>query len=143
MTTTTVCTTERFSETNHFFVDDDAMFVPGMEVEFEGSYKMGAYTDKVGVIKEMSGNLCTVIITRNKNGGSERGAPFQINVTYLEPVPPEKKDKLFVIKGEKKGQRGTLVGIDGTSHEAIVKLDQGGEIVVLKMDTVAKIVDDV
>ena len=54
-------------------------------------------------------------------------------------VPPAKKDKLIILKGELAGQSGTLIGIDGT--DGIVKLAGNSDIKILDLESCAKLAD--
>lgn len=121
---------------------EEATFFPGIEVHFDDSYKGGSYANKVGVVTHVSGDICTVAVTKTKTGErlSESEPPFLVNGNaYLVMVTPEKKDNIIVVKGEKKGQTGSLFARP-TNAEGIIKFDQGGDIVVLKMNQLAKVV---
>ena len=50
---------------------------------------------------------------------------INISLDYLEPVLPQKGDKVMIIYGDDKGSMGLLLSIDGT--EGVVKLENRPE----------------
>ena len=65
-------------------------------------------------------------------GGAKR---TRVTRAQLEVVRPAKKDKVLIVRGEHKGTRGVLIGIDG--QDGIVKM-QNSDIKILDLDLVAK-----
>lgn len=53
----------------------------------------------------------------------------------LEPVKPEKKDTVFIVRGQNRHQMGKLIGID--APDGIVNINES-EISILKLDTLAR-----
>lgn len=53
----------------------------------------------------------------------------------LEPVKPEKKDTVIIVRGQNRHQIGKLIGID--APDGIVNINES-EISILKLDTLAR-----
>lgn len=105
-----------------------------IEVKMENeAFGNGAYMDKIGVIKEVyPDNSCKVFIF-------DRQETITVPGDYLSPVTPSKKDKVKIIRGEFRGNTGSLIGLDG--HDGIVKMDniENVDIKILGIHFLAKL----
>jgi len=86
--------------------EDSNWWMPHIEVEYNG---------KIGIISSVYSNECEV----NWNDG----ATSTIEGSLLKPVVPRKKDKVIIIRGNAKGQKGELLQALVEQNEGIVKLD--------------------
>ncbi|KAJ3330941.1 transcription elongation factor spt5 [Blyttiomyces sp. JEL0837] len=91
----------------------------------DSSFKDGKYNGRKAVVKEVDGSrrsgVCAIF------GGPSDTIPAE----YLEPVHPEKKGRLKVLRGKFEGQLGELIGID--EDDGIVKLTSGFEPIPLRL----------
>jgi len=60
-----------------------------------------------------------------------------VPVQEVTRVPPSKKDRVKVVRGEFAGQVGTLIGLDAA--DGIVKLEETSDIKIMDMDFLAKL----
>ena len=67
------------------------------------------------------------------------GETIRIPDSHLKAVIPEKKDRFKIISGENRGKSGNLLSIDG--HEGVVKIDENDEILMMNLDSLAKIAE--
>jgi transcription elongation factor SPT5 len=87
-------------------------------------------SDKRGVVKRSSQTgPCRVLLL---DSNQEQDVP----AGDLEPVRPEKKDKVKILSGEFAGQIGALIGID--QQDGIVKLAGSSDFKILRMSLLAK-----
>ncbi|XP_070567089.1 transcription elongation factor SPT5-like [Ptychodera flava] len=95
-----------------------------IEVKVKETHDDPALIYKTGVIRGISGGMCSVFIP-------EEDRVVNVHCDHLEPATPSKQDKVKVILGEDRESTGTLINIDGS--DGIVKMDQGGPDVQLKI----------
>nr|XP_006824005.1 PREDICTED: transcription elongation factor SPT5 isoform X2 [Saccoglossus kowalevskii] len=96
-----------------------------IEVKVKATHEDSALIYKIGVIRGISGGMCSVFIP-------DEGRVVNVHSDHLEPVMPSKQDKVKVILGEDRESTGTLINIDG--QDGIVKMDQAvGSDVQLKI----------
>lgn len=94
----------------------------------------GPYSNAEGVIKDVGGSSCNVLIRSTKE-------MVIIPHHQLEPVPPSKKYEFVkIIRGSLKGKQGSLYGIEG--GEAIVKMSTDLDIKILELKSLAIHVQD-
>ncbi|XP_067948038.1 transcription elongation factor SPT5-like [Watersipora subatra] len=97
-------------------------------VKISAHYKDSTLADKQGQIKNISNNVCNVYV-------EDVDRVISITSDNLEPITPEKSDKVKVIVGEKRDTVGTLISIDGV--DGVLKTDQG-DINILQIRTLCK-----
>ena len=84
-----------------------------------------------GVIRSVVGtNLCNVWIQKLEKVCSVAG-------NALQPVAPEKDDKVKVIQGEDRDNIGTLISIDG--YDGIVRMEQDKQLKILHLRYLGKL----
>jgi transcription elongation factor SPT5 len=104
----------------------------GIEVTVSASFRGGAYASAKGVIKEvMLDQSCRVQF--HDLSGEVAFVPNDA----MEPVAPNKKERLRVVRGEHKGNNGTLIGVYG--QDGIVKMEATQDIKILPMTMLAKL----
>ncbi|CAH1787389.1 unnamed protein product [Owenia fusiformis] len=87
-----------------------------IEIKIKETHEDPGLIHQIGVIRSISGGMCSVFITsedRVVNVGAE----------HIQPVIPEKGDKVKVIQGEDRESTGQLLSID--SQEGVVKMENG------------------
>ncbi|RUS84145.1 hypothetical protein EGW08_008119 [Elysia chlorotica] len=103
-------------------------------VRVRPSYENDQLIHQEGVIKSISGGMCTVYLTNEEK---------MINITcdHLEPVPPEKGDRAKVIAGDNREATGAIISTDGDDH--VLKLDNMEQepIVMLPVQFLCKMAD--
>ncbi|KAK9768889.1 transcription elongation factor spt5 [Basidiobolus ranarum] len=94
-------------------------------------YQAGNFDQQSARIRYVNrgGESCDIVL----EGSNDK---LSLPVDYIEPVKPNKRDKIKVMGGEFKGQVGTLIGIDG--QDGIVKLEGGKDFKILNMNGLAK-----
>ncbi|ORY05248.1 transcription elongation factor Spt5 [Basidiobolus meristosporus CBS 931.73] len=94
-------------------------------------YQAGGYDQQSARIRYVNrgGESCEIVL----DGSNDK---LSLPVDYIEPVKPNKNDKIKVMGGEFKGQVGTLIGIDG--QDGIVKLEGGRDFKILNINGLAK-----
>ncbi|GFO29479.1 transcription elongation factor spt5 [Plakobranchus ocellatus] len=78
------------------------------------TYENNQLVQQEGVIKSISGGMCTVYLTTEEK-------TINIMCDHLKPVSPEKGDKAKVIAGENREATGSILDIDG--DDLLLKLD--------------------
>ncbi|CAG8523761.1 11955_t:CDS:10 [Acaulospora colombiana] len=98
------------------------------------SFNKGQYDNRMGVINRLeSPTTCLV----NLDDSQEQ---CFIEQKFLEPVQPQKKEKIKMIAGDLKGQLGILVGVDGV--DGVVKVKGGKDFKIVNMSMMAKYVGE-
>lgn len=87
-----------------------------VEVRIRETHDDPTLIHQTGVIRSTSGGMCTLFI-------SEEDKVVSVASEHLEPICPDKGDRVKVIIGEEREFTGTLLSIDG--GEGVVKLDRG------------------
>ncbi|KAI8781206.1 Transcription elongation factor SPT5 [Biomphalaria glabrata] len=84
-------------------------------VKIKASHEDSKLIYQTGVIKNISGGMCTVYLTDEEK---------TVNITcdHLEPVLPEKGDKAKIIAGDDREATGSLMSVDG--DEGVFKFDR-------------------
>jgi transcription elongation factor SPT5 len=100
---------------NQYSLDHSDWHMDGLLVRIKDSYPhdsdlCGAH----GVIKSIHGSQCSLHIR-------ELDKTINISLDYLEPILPQKGDRVMIVHGDDKGSTGYLLSIDGV--EGVVKLD--------------------
>jgi transcription elongation factor SPT5 len=94
---------------------------------YEDSHLAG----KTGVVKSsLSGRVSVYLF--------DDGQEVDIPMTFLEPVPPVKNDKVKCIGGSNTGCTGVLMNID--IEDGIVKLDSDHSLKIIALSELAKLV---
>jgi len=96
-----------------------------IEVKVQNDYTEQRYANKTCVIRSLSGDSATVQLD---------GDNVTIPTSALEVVPPVKHDKIKFLGGNRVGEIGTLVNIDGP--DGVIKVSDG--IDMLQMSLLAK-----
>lgn len=87
-----------------------------IEVRIRESHGDDDFVNQAGVIRNISGGMCTLFIP-------DQDKVISVASEHLEPICPEKGDRVKVIAGEDREFTGNLLSIDGC--EGVVKLDRG------------------
>lgn len=95
----------------------------GVEVEVVS----GPHRGRIGVITNVSGNMCTLDCD---------GHIFTLSCDEVQPTIPEKQDTVLILSGDEAGKTGSLIGVDGP--DGIVKVDGGSDIKLYAMATFVK-----
>lgn len=93
-------------------------------------FSSGKLDGQDGVIKQVDGNRAQIHLLST-------GESILIAEEFLVPVAPQKKDSFKVLSGEDRGKIGTLLSIDG--HEGVVKIEGVDDILMMNLDTLAKL----
>ncbi|XP_078489937.1 transcription elongation factor SPT5 isoform X4 [Ciona intestinalis] len=93
----------------------------------------GIASGKMGVIRSITGGLCSVYIDEIQRTVSVPG-------NSLEPVIPVKNDKVKVILGEDRETTGELISID--DKDGIVRMDQDKQLKILQLRFLGKIASE-
>ncbi|KAK2179528.1 hypothetical protein NP493_486g02048 [Ridgeia piscesae] len=87
-----------------------------IEVKIKETHDDASLIHHIGVIRSISGGMCTLYIP-------EEDKVVSVASEHLEPVVPQKGNRVKVIVGEERECTGSLLSIDG--NEGVVKLDRG------------------
>lgn len=87
-----------------------------IEVKIKETHDDASLIHQIGVIRSISGGMCTLYIL-------EEDKVVSVASEHLEPVVPQKGNRVKVIVGEERECTGSLLSIDG--NEGVVKLDRG------------------
>jgi transcription elongation factor SPT5 len=87
-----------------------------VEVRIRESHDDSALIHQTGIIRNISGGMCTLFLP-------EEDKVISVASEHLEPVLPDKGDRVKVIIGDEREFTGNLLSIDGL--EGVVKLDRG------------------
>ena len=101
-----------------------------VSINSQRRFSAGKLDGQDGVIQMVDGNRAQIQLIST-------GETVMIAEDFLKPVAPSKKDTFKVLSGEDKGKIGTLLSIDG--HEGVVKIDGVDDILMMNMDTLAKL----
>ena len=101
-----------------------------VSVNSQRRFSAGKLDGQEGVVKVVEGNRAQIQLLST-------GETVTITEEFLKPVAPSKKDMFKVLSGEDRGKIGTLLSIDG--HEGVVKIDGVDDILMMNMDTLAKL----
>lgn len=103
-----------------------------IEVRILGDYSGGQYNNETGILREV-GNFCDVELYS--------GPRISVPPSFLEAVPPAKKDRIKIIYGENQNALGSLIGID--RNDGIIKTDNdNGGIIIVEMSKIGKYVGE-
>lgn len=104
---------------NAYNIDHYDWHMDGLMVRIRDSYPHDSdLCGAIGVIRSIHGSQCSLHI---KN----LDKTINISLDYLEPVLPQKGDRVMIVCGDDKGSTGLLLSIDGT--EGVVKLENRPE----------------
>ncbi|XP_048581601.1 transcription elongation factor SPT5 isoform X2 [Nematostella vectensis] len=101
-----------------------------IEVRLNENYEDPQLLDKVGVVRDVVGGVCTVYLPDEGRSISTVGA-------HIDAVQPDKQDKVKVIVGDYRERTGTLINID--DKDGIIKMDRPEELKILPLDYLAKL----
>jgi len=100
-----------------------------IEVKLHDDYEDQKFANKEGVIRQISGDTCSVFMY------SERDT-IPVNINSFEIVRPLKKDKVKILSGDHKDGTGVLINIDGI--DGIIKMDTSDVLIILELKLLAK-----
>lgn len=104
---------------NAYNIDHYDWHMDGLMVRIRDSYPHDAdLCAAIGVIRSIHGSQCSLHI-------KDLDKTINIGLDYLEPVLPQKGDRVMIVYGDDKGSVGLLLSIDGT--EGVVKLENRPE----------------
>lgn len=110
-------------------MDDSNWFTPDIGVKIKSdTFHGGRYLNAKGVIREVGQDTCRVVLD-----GSEE--TLVVPCDALDPVVPSQKGNVKIIRGDLKGNVGTLIGIDG--GDGIVKMSSNLDIKILNLNLLA------
>ncbi len=104
-------------------------YSPDIEVLVRDTHSDTGLCGQVGVIRGVTPGMCSVFLP-------DEDRTVSIAPDHLQPVQPERNDKVKVIAGEDRESTGVLLSID--SSEGVVKLDQSGDVKMLQLKYLAK-----
>jgi transcription elongation factor SPT5 len=90
----------------------------------------GKYSGQIGSCTMVDGAKGTISLSN--------GETSILMEDQLKPVLPQKRDSFKVLSGEYRGNIGNLLSIDG--DEGVVKIEGNDEILMLQLNTLAKII---
>ena len=105
----------------------------GLLVRIKDSYR--DFAKSTGIIKSIHGSQCSLHLT-------DQDKTINIQLDFLEPVQPQKGDRVAVIFGDDKGAVGRLLSIDGI--EGVIKLEnrpEREEITMKQLKYLCKLAD--
>jgi transcription elongation factor SPT5 len=104
---------------NAYNIDHYDWHMDGLMVRIRDSYPQDSdLCGAIGVIRSIHGSQCSLHIR-------DLDKTINISLDYLEPVLPQKGDRVMIVYGDDKGSTGLLLSIDGT--EGVVKLENRPE----------------
>ncbi|KAK3743846.1 hypothetical protein QZH41_011853, partial [Actinostola sp. cb2023] len=101
-----------------------------IEVRVNLNHEDPQLLDKVGVIRNVNGNICTVYLYDEKRN-------ISIPAANIDSVEPSKLEKVKVITGDDRECTGTLINID--AEDGIIKMDRTEQLKILPLKHLAKI----
>jgi transcription elongation factor SPT5 len=102
-----------------------------LEKDIEVRVVKGDMFDRRGYIREVRDTMCRVFFP-------DKSETSEFSSESLEPVVPQKKDKVKILRRDFKGQTGVLVGID--AKDGIVRMDSNFDIKIFQLSDLAKFV---
>jgi hypothetical protein len=84
---------------------------------------------KIAAVRDVVGESVRAIVV-------DSAEQVTIPLAMVAVVTPEKRDPVMIVRGQFAGSKGMLIGTD--PPDGIVKMDQGGEIKILKLTYLAK-----
>lgn len=114
-------------------LDDLLVHLPGEEDE-----------GRVGVVKSVDIGAGTALVlpgTLSDDGSFEPdggAAELRLPAGDLTLVTPQKKNAVKIVRGEHRGQTGSLIGVDVA--DGIVKLDANTDIKILELSSLGRLV---
>merc|ERR1719273_883328 len=106
-------------------------YSPDIEVIIRDSHEDSGLCGQIGVVRGVTPGMCSVFL-------NEEERTINIAAEHLQPVTPVRGDKIKVIMGEDHDSTGHLLSIDG--QEGVVKLDQSGDVKLLQMKFLCKMI---
>lgn len=104
---------------NAYNIDHYDWHMDGLMVRIRDSYPHDPdLCGAIGVIRSIHGSQCSLHI-------KDLDKTINLALDYLEPVLPQKGDRVMIVYGDEKGSTGLLLSIDGT--EGVVKLENRPE----------------
>jgi len=91
-------------------------FTTDIEVRVKDSHNDAGLSGQTGVIRGISGGMCSLFLPAEDRVVTVAGE-------LLEPVVPQRRDRVKIILGEERESCGQLLSID--HQEGVVKLDSG------------------
>jgi transcription elongation factor SPT5 len=92
---------------------------------------------RIGVVRavDASSGICDVKLGNVMDDGSfeadEAALEVRVHAGDVLLVVPQKKNAVKIVRGEHRGQMGSLIGVDVA--DGIVKLDETGDIKIIEM----------
>lgn len=104
---------------NAYNLDHSDWHMDGLMVRIRDSYVLDPdLCGAIGVIKSIHGSQCSLHLR-------DLDKTINIGLDYLEPILPQKGDKVMIVHGDDKGSIGLLLSIDGA--EGVIKLENRPE----------------
>lgn len=104
---------------NAYSIDHYDWHMDGLMVRIRDSYPHDSdLCGAIGVIRSIHGSQCSLYI-------KDLEKTINISLDYLEPLLPQKGDRVMIVYGDDKGSTGLLLSIDGA--EGVVKLENRPE----------------
>lgn len=114
--------------------DDWAMEDIEVRVLDDASFRGGQYRKAHGVIRGFDRDGCRVVLLDKDK--KETGETLTIPARFLEPVMPDKKGPVKIIRGEGRGGTGELVTVQ--TVDGVVRVNPSQEIHLLKLHSLAR-----
>ena len=89
--------------------------------------------DKIGHVTGINGAIVAVHVP-------DLSRTVSVHASTLAPVQPGVDDRVKVLHGGDVGRIGVLLSID--NKEGVVKADDGGDVLLLPLHSLAKMLDD-
>uniref|UniRef100_A0A674GHL0 Transcription elongation factor SPT5 n=1 Tax=Taeniopygia guttata TaxID=59729 RepID=A0A674GHL0_TAEGU len=103
-----------------------------IQVKVRDSYLDSAAVGQTGVIRSVTGGMCSVYLKDSEKVVS-------VSSEHLEPVTPTKSNKVKVILGEDREATGILLSIDG--EDGIVRMDLEEQLKILNLRFLGKLLE--
>ncbi|XP_027766138.1 transcription elongation factor SPT5, partial [Empidonax traillii] len=103
-----------------------------IQVKVRDSYLDSQAVGQTGVIRSVTGGLCSVYLKDSEKVVS-------VSSEHLEPVTPTKSNKVKVILGEDREATGILLSIDG--EDGIVRMDLEEQLKILNLRFLGKLLE--
>ncbi|KFO58669.1 Transcription elongation factor SPT5, partial [Corvus brachyrhynchos] len=103
-----------------------------IQVRVRDSYLDSAAVGQTGVIRSVTGGMCSVYLKDSEKVVS-------VSSEHLEPVTPTKSNKVKVILGEDREATGILLSIDG--EDGIVRMDLEEQLKILNLRFLGKLLE--
>lgn len=104
---------------NAYNIEHSDWHMDGLMVKIKESYHLDPdLCGAIGVIRSIHGSQCSLHL-------KELDKTINIALDFLEPLLPQKGDRVMIVHGDDKGSTGLLLSIDGA--DGVVKLENRAE----------------